>query len=172
MNPVLFPEWEFQNQHLYRVWGPLQYPIWCLSSSPLEQNGHHFTDGIFKCIFINETFCIWIQIWLKFVPKVPIDNNPALVQIMACRRIDDKSLSEAMLTWITDAYICSVRGRWVHSSYNFMKSRSGKHGTLNHITLKFDGCLCSTVAKISVNFLKLSDISKYNLVVSRLFDVL
>ena len=35
-------------------------------------------EDIFKCIFVNEKFCILIQISLKFVPKGPIDNNPAL----------------------------------------------------------------------------------------------
>ena len=34
----------------------------------------------------------------KFVPKVQIDNNLALVQILAWRRIGDKPLSEPMLT--------------------------------------------------------------------------
>ena len=29
------------------------------------------------------------KIWLKFVSKCPIDNNTALVHIMACRRIGD-----------------------------------------------------------------------------------
>ena len=32
---------------------------------------------------MNEKFCILIQISLYFVPQVPIDDNPALVQIMA-----------------------------------------------------------------------------------------
>ena len=36
-------------------------------------------DNVFKCIFVNEKFCILIKISLKFVPKGPIDNNPALV---------------------------------------------------------------------------------------------
>ena len=36
-------------------------------------------DDIFKCIFLNENRCILIKISLKFVPKGPIDNNPALV---------------------------------------------------------------------------------------------
>ena len=39
---------------------------------------------------------ISIQISLKFVPKGPIKNIPALVQIMAWRRPGDKPLSEAM----------------------------------------------------------------------------
>ena len=49
------------------------------NSSPPGQNGRHFADDIFGCIFMNEKFCILIKISLKFVPKGPIDNNPALV---------------------------------------------------------------------------------------------
>ena len=45
----------------------------------LWTNGHHFTDNIFRCIFMNEKFEILIKISLKFVPKGPIGNNPALV---------------------------------------------------------------------------------------------
>ena len=36
-------------------------------------------DDVFKSIFLNEKFVILIKISLKFVPKGPIDNNPALV---------------------------------------------------------------------------------------------
>ena len=43
------------------------------SSSP-GQNGHHFTDDIFRCIFMYEKFCIWNKISLKYVPKGPINN--------------------------------------------------------------------------------------------------
>ena len=35
-------------------------------------------DNIFRCICVNE-FGILIEISPKFVPKGPIDNNPALV---------------------------------------------------------------------------------------------
>ena len=38
-----------------------------VNSSPPGQNVRHFTDDIFKCIIINEKFCILIQISLKFV---------------------------------------------------------------------------------------------------------
>ena len=54
---------------------------------------------------MNEKFCILIEISLNFVPDGPIDNIPALVQIMAWRRIGDKPLSESMLTRFTDAYM-------------------------------------------------------------------
>ena len=50
-----------------------------LNSSPPGQNGRHLADNLFRCIFVNEKFCILIKISLKFVPKHPIDNNPALV---------------------------------------------------------------------------------------------
>ena len=53
--------------------------IYAINSSSPAQNGCHFADGIFKCIFVNEKFCILIEIPLKFVPKVLINNDPALV---------------------------------------------------------------------------------------------
>ena len=43
------------------------------------QNGRNFIDDIFKYISMNKKFCILIKISLKFVPKGPIDNNPALI---------------------------------------------------------------------------------------------
>ena len=43
-----------------------------------RQNGCHFTDDIFKCIFLIENIWIPIRISLKFVPKGPINNIPAL----------------------------------------------------------------------------------------------
>ena len=53
-----------------------------------------FADDIFKHIFLNENARISIKISLKFVPKGPINNIPALVQIMAWCRPGDKPLSE------------------------------------------------------------------------------
>ena len=46
-------------------------------------------DYIFKCIFMNEKFCILIQISLNFVPEGPADNKQALVQVMAWRWTGD-----------------------------------------------------------------------------------
>ena len=42
---------------------------------------------------------------MKFAPKGPIHNIPALVQIMAWRRSGDKQLSEPMMTYAADAYM-------------------------------------------------------------------
>ena len=56
-----------------------------------------FGSDIFRSIFVNEKFCILIEISLKFVPEGPIDNIQSLVQIMAWRQSGDKSLSEPMM---------------------------------------------------------------------------
>ena len=85
-----------------------------VNSSPPGQNGHHFADEIFRCIFVNEKFFILIRISPKFAPKGPIDNNPGLVQIMAWHWIGENPLSEPMLNWFTDVYIYGTRGGWVN----------------------------------------------------------
>ena len=71
-----------------------------------------FSDDIFKCFFINEKVCILIWIPPKCVPKGPIDNNSALVQVMAWRRIGDKPLPETEMIQFTDTYM-RRSGRWV-----------------------------------------------------------
>ena len=73
----------YSDTQLYFILGP-----W--------QNGCHFSDNIFKSIYLNENVWILIKISLTFVPKGPIYNIPALVQIMAwCR--------------------CVTRPQWVNS---------------------------------------------------------
>ena len=62
-------------------------------------------DDIFKCIFLNENDRIPIQISVKLIPRSPIDNKPALVKVMAWRRIGDKPLPELMLAQFTDAHM-------------------------------------------------------------------
>ena len=62
-------------------------------------------DAIFKTIFFNENIGILIEISLKFVPSISIDNKSALVQVMAWRRTGDKPLPESMLTQFIDAYM-------------------------------------------------------------------
>ena len=80
-----------------------------------RQNGRHFADDIFKRIFVNEN--VWILIWisLKFVPKGPINNIPALVQIMVWCRAGDKPLSEQMIVSLP-THICVTRPQWVNPS--------------------------------------------------------
>ena len=81
-----------------------------LNSSPPGQNGRHFADDTFKCIFVNQNSCNLIQISLTFVLNGPIDDKPALVQVMAWHRTGDKPLHEPMLTQFTDAYTWHCEG--------------------------------------------------------------
>ena len=46
-------------------------------------------DNIFKLIFLNGNCSILNQISLKVIPKVPLNNIPALVQIMAWHQTGD-----------------------------------------------------------------------------------
>ena len=64
-----------------------------------EQNGQHYAENIFKYIFSN-IFCILILISLKFISKIPNDNNSTLVHVMAYCQTGDKPLPEPMMTHI------------------------------------------------------------------------
>ena len=80
-----------------------------------KQNARRVPDDIFKCIFLNENVWISIKIslnMLKFVPKGPINNIPALIQIMAWHRPGDKPLSKPMMVSLL-MHICVTWPQWV-----------------------------------------------------------
>ena len=103
-----------QNGFRYAIWKMADFLSWllCVNTLRPRQNGRYFADDIFKCIFLNENEWISVKISLKFVPKVRIDNIPALVQIMAWRRPGDKPLSEPMMVNLS-THICVTRAQWV-----------------------------------------------------------
>ena len=76
------------------------------------QNGRHFPDDIFKWIFLKENVWISINISLKFLPRGPINNIPALVQVMACCLVGTKPLSEPMMVRLP-THICVTQPQWV-----------------------------------------------------------
>ena len=88
-----------------------------------RQNGRHFADNTFKRIFLNENVRISIEISLKFVPKGPINNIPALVQIMAWHQSGDKPLSEPMMVSLL-THVCVTRPQWVNT---FRLRQNGRH---------------------------------------------
>ena len=99
-------------------------PLWGIGSNllgpvlnhlPLDKMAAILADDTFKHIFLNEDVRISIKISLKFVPKSPINNNPALVQIMAWRRSGDKPLSEPMMVSLL-THICVTWPLSVNSS--------------------------------------------------------
>ena len=96
----------------------------------LRQNGRNFADNIFKCIFLNENVWISIKISLNFVPKGPINNIPALVQIMAWRRPGDRPLSEAMMVNLP-THIFVTWPQWVNTVW------LRQHGQHQHFQTHF-----------------------------------
>ena len=102
------------GSHLARFW-PQCVKISLFNILRPWQHGHDFADDTFKCIFLNENICILLKMSLKFVPKSPINNIPALVQIMAWRWPGDKPLSEPMMVRSL-MHICITWPQWVNIS--------------------------------------------------------
>ena len=93
-----------------------------------EQNGCHFSDDIFKCIFLNENAWISIKISLKLVRGGPNNNFPALVRIMAWRWPGDKPLSELkMVSLLTHIWVTQPQwfNEWGWYKINSISSTPG-----------------------------------------------
>ena len=88
-----------------------------------KQNGRHFPNDIILNGFS------WMKMyefrlefhWLKFVPKGPINNIPALVQIMAWHRSCDKPSSGPMMVRLL-THICVTGPRWVNAAKCYVYS--------------------------------------------------
>ena len=114
-----------------------------------RSDGHRFTEDTFKRIFLNVNVRISIRISLKFVPKCPINNNPALVQIMAWRRSGDKPLSDPMMASLL-THICVTRPQWVKVDGNAFGFWTCVHSHIkieNNTTL----CMCNTHWRIWIS---------------------
>ena len=90
-----------------------------LTYLPLDKMATILVDDIFKCILFYEDEIIQIQISMKFIPESPIDNKPALVQVMACRRPGDKPLSEPMMVSLP-THTCVTRPQWINDRHGFV----------------------------------------------------
>ena len=73
--------------------------------------------------FMDENVWISIEITLKFVPKGPPHNIPALVQIMAWCRPGTKPLSEPVMVSLL-THICVTRPQWVYKFLIIKSQRS------------------------------------------------
>ena len=106
----------------------LCHPVIVISISyPLTQWCRDKMTAIiqFKWIFLNENVWISIEVSLKFVPQGPINNIPALAQIMAWRRPGDKPLSDPIMVNLL-THICVTRPQWVKMGIKFVASRISK----------------------------------------------
>ena len=81
----------------------------------------NFLTTFSNAFSLMKMYKILIKISLKFVPKGPINNIPALAQIMAWRHPCDTPLSEPMMVRSL-TYICITRPQWVKSSDDLPQS--------------------------------------------------
>ena len=72
----------------------------CFNTLRPRQNRHYFADDIFRDISLIENMLISIKISLMRVPKRPISNIQALVQMMTWHRTGDKPLSGALMAYL------------------------------------------------------------------------
>ena len=79
-----------------------------------RQNGRHYPDDMFKCIFLNDKVQIPIKISLKFVSKSSVNNIPSFVQTMVWRSPGDKPLSDPILVSLL-THICVTRPQLVNN---------------------------------------------------------
>ena len=105
--------WNFPNE-MGKCYCSLRHQV--ITTLRQRQNGRRFADNTFKRIFLNKNDRISIKISLKFVPKDPINNYPASVQIMAWRRSGDKPLTESMMVSLL-THVCVTWPQWVNSRY-------------------------------------------------------
>ena len=73
-----------------------------------RQDGHHFSRRYFHMHFSNENILISIRISQSVITKGPINNIPALFQIMAWPRPGNKPLSQPIM------YICVSWPQWIN----------------------------------------------------------
>ena len=88
--------------------GKIYAPIateWVINTLMLRQDCSHFPDDISKCIFLDINVWISIKILLNIVPKGPIDNVPALVQIAAFHCPGNKPYQQTNQWWLV--YWCN-----------------------------------------------------------------
>ena len=83
-----------------------------------QQNGHRFGKNTFKCIFLTDKFCIWINISPECVPKSLIDNEIITPQ---CRIICVSEWGQHWFRWWLVAYLAPshyLNQCWVIVNWN------------------------------------------------------
>ena len=128
---VLFNTWTWRDVFVFLlhktiIWVNVGQDVWrhivLSGDNELTHWGRDKMAAIFRTTFSNgfswmKMYELQTKIPLKFVPKGPINNILALVQIMAWRRSGDKPLSESMMVNLPTP-ICIIRPQWVNWTYS------------------------------------------------------
>ena len=77
-------------------------PHWVITLRP-RQNGRHCPEDRFKWMWLNKDVCISIKIPLKFVPRGPIYNIPALAPTYGLAKTRRQAIILTNGVWFTDA---------------------------------------------------------------------
>ena len=121
-------------QTLRLVWAAVD-GRWLLTHWGRDKMVANLADDAFKRIFQNENVRTSIKTSLKFVPKSPIDNNPALLQIMAWRHPGDKPLFEPMMVR-SPTHVCVTRPQWVNSFFLHVSINDASPSEINRAHCK------------------------------------
>ena len=139
---IHYPEWlrkskyiqSIQHAHPWKILEVAMFQHKCLYfmlNSLLQWDSVNFLMLIKACCCYLNKDVVWIRYtvckisrnhgWSKgpmvtFLTKGPINNIPALVQIMAWCRPGDKPLSEQMMVSLL-MHICVTRPQWVNRTY-------------------------------------------------------
>ena len=85
------------------VWPRIPYHVlthWGGGGGGGGQNGRHFADDIFKCVFLNEDIWISMNISPKFVPQyssIGSDNGLVPIRWQAIIWINDRKFTDAYM---------------------------------------------------------------------------
>ena len=105
--------WDTGDLRCHRVYYDVILMDFPCNEHELETKWTPFRRRHFQLHFLEWNVWIPIKISLKFVPKGPINNIPALVQIMAWCRPGDEPLSELMMVSLL-THICVTRPQCVN----------------------------------------------------------
>ena len=132
------------HRHSSRCFTPGTSPFWIYADMCANMRMHNnrcnvltrlhldkmvaiLVDDIFNCIFVNENDRNPTKISLKYVPRSPIDNKPALVQVTAWRWTG-KPLPGPMMTQFIDdtchfySDVCTRCDWWLEFEYTINKN--------------------------------------------------
>ena len=96
------------SQGLFDIW-MISFPIGMMLRP--KRNGRHFRRRRFQIHFLEWKCMNFDYNFTEVCSRGPINDIPALVQIMACRRPGDKPLSETMMVSLPTR-ICVTRPQW------------------------------------------------------------
>ena len=89
----------------------------CFNSSPAGPNGRHFADDIFRCILLNEKFCILFRISPKLFLRCQLTiSQHWFREWLGAEQATNHYLNQCWLSLLM--HICGTKGRWVKTGVN------------------------------------------------------